>query len=50
MPCKMCDEIVNPFPNYNGSTVEVFEWINNFILYIIMDILLIHAVIKVKPC
>ena len=24
----MCDEIRNPFPNTNGSTVEDWEWIN----------------------
>ena len=24
------DEIIYPFPNLNGSTVEVWEWINNF--------------------
>ena len=24
------DEIAYPFPNFNGITVEVWEWINNF--------------------
>ena len=27
----MYDEIIFPFPNFNGATVEVWEWINNFI-------------------
>ena len=25
------DEIAYPFPNFNGATVEVWEWISNFI-------------------
>ena len=28
---KVWDEITNPFLNFNGATVEVFEWISNFI-------------------
>ena len=27
----MCDEITYPFINLNGATVEVKEWISNFI-------------------
>ena len=27
----MWDEIIYPFPNFNGCTVEVWEWISNFI-------------------
>ena len=27
----MCDEITYPFLNFNGATVEVKEWISNFI-------------------
>ena len=27
----MWDEITNPFPNFNGYTVEIWEWINKFI-------------------
>ena len=27
---KMWDEIIYPFPNANGATVGVWEWINNF--------------------
>ena len=26
-------EITYPFPNFNGTTVEVWEWISNFIPY-----------------
>ena len=31
MSNKVCDEITYPFPNFNGTTVEVLEWISNFI-------------------
>ena len=30
---KVWDEISYPFPNFNGCTVEVYEWISNFILH-----------------
>ena len=44
--CIVWDEITYPFPNFNGATVEVWEWISSF-----MDMwLLIHAGVKVKPC
>ena len=26
----MWDEITYPFPNFNGATVEVWEWVSNF--------------------
>ena len=29
----MGDEIANPFPNFNGATVEVWECLSNFIPY-----------------
>ena len=28
---KVWDEITNPFPNFNIATIEVWEWISNFI-------------------
>ena len=28
---KIWDEITYPFLNFNGATVEVWEWISNFI-------------------
>ena len=28
---KLWDEITYPFPNFNGATVEDWEWISNFI-------------------
>ena len=31
MSIKVSDEIAYPFPNFNGCTIEVWEWINNFI-------------------
>ena len=29
---EVWEEITYPFPNFNGYTVEVWEWISNFIL------------------
>ena len=28
-----CDEITYPFPNFNGATIEIWEWLSNFIPY-----------------
>ena len=33
------DEPTHPFPNSNGCTVEVWEWISNFISHFIMDVI-----------
>ena len=33
MPSKVWGEITYPFPNFNGCTVEVWEWINHFTFY-----------------
>ena len=30
---KVVSKITNPFPNFNGTTVEVWKWISNFISY-----------------
>ena len=39
MPSKEWDEITYPYPNFNGCrwSVEVWEWIRNFIPHFIMD-------------
>ena len=39
MPRKVWDEITYPFLNFNGCTVEVKEWISNFIPHFIMDVI-----------
>ena len=39
MPSKMWNEISYPFPNFNCCTVEVWEWINNFISHFKMDVI-----------
>ena len=31
MLSKIWDQIIYPFPNFNGTTVEVWKWISNFI-------------------
>ena len=51
MPDNVWYEITYPFLNFNGCIVEVYEWISNFILHIIMNVITdIHAGIKVNPC
>ena len=39
MPNKVLDEIIYPFQNVNGSTIEVWKWISDFILHFIMDVI-----------
>ena len=36
---KVWGEITYPFPNLNGYTVEVSEWISNSITYFMMDVI-----------
>ena len=39
MPSKVWGEITYPFPNFNGAAVEVWEWMSNFILLFLMDVI-----------
>ena len=39
MYSKVWDEITYPFPNFNGVTVEVWEWISDVILHFVMDVI-----------
>ena len=39
MPIKVWYEITYPLPNFNGCTVEVWEWINDLISHYIMDVI-----------
>ena len=39
MSNEVWDEITYPFPNFNGCTVEVWEWKSNFIPHFIMDVI-----------
>ena len=39
MPGKVWDEITYPFPNFNGTTIEVWERISNFIPHFIRDVI-----------
>ena len=39
MPRKLWNEITYPFPNFNGVTIEVWEWISNLIPHIIMAVI-----------
>ena len=40
MPDKLYDGIIYPSQNFNGTTVEVWEWMNSFIKHIIMDVII----------
>ena len=44
--CKVWDEITYPFPNFNGFTVEVWEWISIFIPHFTRHVITYHRVIK----
>ena len=39
MPSKVWDKITYPFPNFNGATLEVWEWVSNFIPHFIMGLI-----------
>ena len=44
------DVIIHPFPNFNGGTVDDWEWMNNSNTHNLQGIcILIHAGIKVNP-
>ena len=36
---KFSDENIYPFPNFHAWTIEIWEWILNFILHFIMDLI-----------
>ena len=40
MPNKVWDEITCQFPNFNGCTVEVWEWIRNFTPHFVMYVII----------
>ena len=46
---KVSDEITYPFPNFSGCTVNVCEWINNFIPHFVMDVITYPAGVKGIP-
>ena len=50
MLSKLENEITYPFPNFNGFTIEVWEWMISSIptLYYACDYF--HAGIKIKLC
>ena len=35
---KVWNEMIYPFPNFNGYTIKVWEWIDDFIPHFIMDV------------
>ena len=48
MPSKVLGQMNYQFPDINGTTVEVYEWVSNFSQHVIMDAYDIHAGIKVN--
>ena len=43
----MWDEIINPFPNLNDCTIEVWEWIINITTGFTMDVM-IYPCLRLK--
>ena len=39
MPSNVWDEITYPFPNFNGCTVKVWDWLNNCIPHETMGVI-----------
>ena len=48
MRSKVCDDGTYPFPNFNGCTVEVSEWIGNVMPQFIMNGCNYYA--RINPC
>ena len=40
MSGKVCGEITYHIPNFNGCTVQVWEWMSNFTQHFIMDVII----------
>ena len=40
MPIEVGDEVIYPFPIFNGRSAEVYEWISNFIPHFILDVII----------
>ena len=47
---KVWAGITYPFPNFNGCTIEVWEWINNFSLQFTGHVITYPWWDKIKPC
>ena len=39
MSNKMGNDITYPFQNVNGEAIDVSEWLSNFILHFIVDVI-----------
>ena len=49
MPNKVWGEITCPFPDFNGCIIEVWEWINNLITHIMMDVITYPCCLQFCP-
>ena len=47
MLCKMWDEITYPFQNFNSCTIEVWEWISNFIPHFIVHVITLSGALLI---
>ena len=45
----MWDEITDPFPNFNGATDEVWEWMRNFMWLLIRTEIELNHISKRGP-
>ena len=50
MASKVWNEITYLFVNFNDATIEVWEWISNFIPHLTMDVIIILVGIKACLC
>ena len=46
MPGEVWDEITYPLPNFNGCTVEAWEWISNFFPHFIMNVIIYPSFVE----
>ena len=49
MPSEVWGEITCPFPNFSGTTVEVWEWMSIFTPHFIMYVITYPCWDKSKP-
>ena len=50
MLSEVWDKIAYPFPNFNRVTLEVWEWISDFIPHLIKDVITYSCWININPC
>ena len=46
MPNNVCNAIIHPVPNFNGCTIEVWEWVSNCFPHFTIDAITYHLLVK----